>query len=164
MQQLMPVVRQLYWPGVVPQVLAIAVLSAVAWPLLPPADRGRAVVVGAVVYLVFCQLMRRWLVRHHARGMAAYRGGRFAEAIAHFEASHRFFAGHRRLDAWRSVLFGVASRNPYRLIALGNMAYCHGQLGQGPRAVELYERVLTEAPDDAVARSSLNLLRASATP
>lgn len=44
------------------------------------------------------------------------------------------------------------------------MAYCYGQLGEGPKAAELYERVLQEVPDHAVARASLNLLRASVSP
>jgi hypothetical protein len=68
------------------------------------------------------------------------------------------------LDACRSLLFGVASQNSYRVIALGNMAYCHGQLGEGAKAVELYERVVQMSPEHAVAKASLNLLRAAAPP
>jgi hypothetical protein len=41
------------------------------------------------------------------------------------------------------------------------MAYCYGQLGNGEKAMELYELVLQEAPDHAVAKASLNLLRAT---
>ncbi len=157
----MPVVRQIYWPGLIPQFLAIAALCASLWLLLPAPARGQAIWLGALAYLVFCRLMRWWLVRDHAQGIRAYRGGRFHDAIAHFDASHRFFSAHRRLDACRSLLFGVASQNSYRIIALGNMAYCHGQLGDAARAIDLYERVLQEVPDHAVARSSLNLLRAT---
>lgn len=163
MSQPMPVVRQVYWPGLIPQFLAIAVLCAASWLLLPMGVRGMAILVGGIAYLVFCRMMRWWLVRDHAQGIQAYRAGRFQDAIAHFDASHRYFSAHRRLDAWRSLLFGVASQNSYRIIALGNMAYCYGQLGDGARAVELYERVLQEVPDHAVAKSSLNLLRASGT-
>jgi hypothetical protein len=41
------------------------------------------------------------------------------------------------------------------------MAYCYGQLGDRAKAIELFERVLHEAPDHTAAQSSLNLLRAS---
>jgi tetratricopeptide (TPR) repeat protein len=129
--------------------------------LLPAADRSQAIFVGAIVYLIWCRLMRWFLVRDHSEGMRAYRAGRFQDAISHFDASYRFFSTHRRLDAYRALLFGVASQNSYRIIALGNMAYCYGQLGDGAKAIELYERVLQEAPEHAVAKSSLNLLRAS---
>jgi tetratricopeptide (TPR) repeat protein len=161
MPQPLPVIRQLYLPGLIPQAFAIALLSAIAWFAAPPAYRGQAILFGAASYLVICRVLRLLLVRDHTRGMQAYRAGRFRDAIIHFEASHRFFSEYPRLDASRSLLFGVASHNPYRLIALGNMAYCYGQVGEGAKAVELYERVLREAPDHAVARASLNLLRAS---
>ena len=161
MPQPPPVVRQLYWPGVIPQVVAVAALSAGAWFIVPASDGGQAIVAGGALYIVSCRAMRLLLVRDHTRGMQAYRAGRFRDAIAHFDASRRFFSTHPWLDASRSLVFGVASRNPYRVIALGNMAYCHGQLGEGIEAVALYERVLQEAPGHAVARASLNLLRAS---
>jgi tetratricopeptide (TPR) repeat protein len=161
MSQPKPVIRQLYWPGLIPQLLAVAVLSVATWLVLPATDLGLAIFVGAIVYLIFCRLMRWSLVRDHTQGMRAYQAGRFQDAIFHFEASHRFFSDHRRLDACRSLLFGVASQNSYRVIALGNMAYCYGQLGDGGKAIELFERVLQEMPEHAVAKSSLNLLRAS---
>ena len=65
------------------------------------------------------------------------------------------------VDALRGLLLGVGSRNSYRIIALGNMAYCHGQLGDGGRAIELYEQVLREVPDHVLAEASLNMLRAA---
>ena len=164
MPQPPPVIRQLYWPRLIPQVIAIGTLSAVAWLVLPASRLDWAIAIGAVVYLVTCRFMRLVLARDHARGMQAYRAGRFRDAIAHFEGSCRFFSAHPRLDGWRSLLFGVASHNPYRIIAIANMAYCYGQLGEGPKAAELYERVLQEVPDHAVARASLNLLRASVSP
>jgi tetratricopeptide (TPR) repeat protein len=157
----MPVVRQLYWPALLPQALGIAMFTGVAWVLLPPAHRAQAIFAGVFAYLLFCNLMRRLFVHDHALGMRAYRAGRFDEAIAHFDASHRYFSAHRRLDAWRSLLLGVASSNSYRIIALGNMAYCYGQLGNAAKAIELYEQVLRESPDHAVAKGSLNLLRAT---
>jgi hypothetical protein len=161
MRQPLPVIRQLYWPGLLPQFLAIAALSAVAWFVLPIANFIQASIVGAVIYLISCRLLRFQFTRDHILGMKAYRTGQFRDAITHFEASHRFFSAHRRLDAWRSLLLGVASYNPYRVIALGNMAWCYGQLGERAKAVELFEHVLQEVPDHAGARAGLNMLRAS---
>jgi len=159
----MPVVRQVYWPGLIPQFIAIAALSIAVRLSFSTATILDALFGGAIIYLAVCRLLRWTLVRDHTQGMAAYRAGQFRDAISHFEASHRFFCAHPRLDAWRSLVFGVASKNPYRIIALGNMAYCYGQLGDGPKAIELYEQVLREAPDHTLAKASLNLLRAVAT-
>jgi tetratricopeptide (TPR) repeat protein len=116
-------------------------------------------VFAAGTYYIVSNLLRYWLTRDHIRGMAAYRARRFEDAITHFEASRRFFLAHRRLDAIRSLLFGVACRNPYRTIAIGNMAFCYAQLGNSARAIELYEQVLKEQPDHSVAIANLKLLR-----
>jgi tetratricopeptide (TPR) repeat protein len=159
MSQRRPVVSEVYLPGLVPQALAVAALCAITWFFLPTAPIWAVLFIGATGYLIFCRAMRWMLVRDHTLGMVAYHAGRFEEAISHFEASHRFFSVHRRVDAWRWLLLGVASKNSYRVIALGNMAWCYGQLGDGAKAVELYERVLSEVPDHAVARATLNLLR-----
>jgi tetratricopeptide (TPR) repeat protein len=117
-----------------------------------------------VIYLVICRSLRRLLVHDHALGMAAYRAGDFQEAIEYFQASRDFFSSHRRLDAWRAFIFGVACRNPYRVIALGNMAYCYGQLGERAKAIALCEEALREQPDYTLVRHLLNLLQAGAAP
>ncbi len=142
----------------------MAVLCVAAWLLLPAEHRDLAPLFGAAAYLVFCRAMRWILVRDHTLGIRQYRIGHFQESIAHFEASHRFFSAHPRIDAYRSLLFGVASRNSYRVIALSNMAYCYGQLGERDRAIQLFEEVLQLSPGHAVAESTLNLMRAPVTP
>jgi tetratricopeptide (TPR) repeat protein len=106
------------------------------------------------------RVLRRIFAREHTLGIAAYRSRNFEEALSHFEKSYRVFSAHRTLDARRSLAFGVASQNSYRVIALGNMAYCFGQMGDRAKAIDLYEQVLREVPDHAVAVASLNMLRA----
>lgn len=109
--------------------------------------------IAALVYLIFCRIMRAKLTRDHSSGLRAYRAQKFQEAISYFKASYQFFSRHRHLDAWRSLLFGVASANPYRVIALCNMAYCYSQAGEGQQAMKLYQQPLQEEP--GCARKSL---------
>ena len=159
MQQKMPVVRQLHWVQLIPQAVAIAAVALMIQAFLPRLGFFRASFIAALAYLIFCRVMRSWLTRDHILGMKAYQAQRFDEAILHFDNSYRFFSAHRKVDAWRSMLFGVASWNPYRTIALLNKAYCCGQTQRGPEAVELYERVLNEDPDCKSAQASLTMLR-----
>jgi tetratricopeptide (TPR) repeat protein len=159
MNQRMPVVRQLQWTGLIPQFVAIALLAVLAYLVRPSLGVPLDILIAAFAYLIFCRIMRAKFVRDHKNGMRAYHAQKFQDAISHFEASYRFFSTHRRLDAWRSLLFGVASPNPFRVIALCNMAYCHTQAGEGQQAIKLYEQALHEKPDCALAKASLNMLR-----
>lgn len=158
MTQRMPVVRQLQWMGLIPQFVAIAVLAGIAHVVLPNPGIPIDIFIAALVYLIFCRVMRAKFARDHKNGMRAYHAHKFQDAISHFEASYRFFSTHRSLDTWRSLLFGVASVNPYRIIAVCNMAFCYGQTGDGQHAVKLYEQALQEEPNCALAKASLNML------
>ena len=161
MPQQMPVVRSLAWTQLVPQVAAIGVLAVLGHILFRHARISSVVFGAAAAYLVLCRLSRAAFLRDHYSGIAAYRAERFADAIKHFEASRAFFLQHPRVDSFRSLLFGVAAPNPFRIVALCNMAYCYSQLGDGARAVSLYEQALSEFPDCALARASLNMLRST---
>jgi tetratricopeptide (TPR) repeat protein len=155
----MPVVRQLNWMGLIPQFVAIGIFAVIAHAAFPDLDVPFDIFIAALAYFIFCRVMRAKFVRDHRSGMRAYQAQRFQEAISHFEASYQFFATHRQLDTWRSLLFGVASPNTYRVIALCNMAYCYSQAGDGQRAIKFYEQALHEEPGCALARASLNMLR-----
>jgi tetratricopeptide (TPR) repeat protein len=159
MAQPLPVIRDIYLPGLLPQFAAIATLAFAARLIFPNATISAAALAGMATYLVASQSLRRILTREHRRGMAAYRAGDFQKAISHFEINLRYFSSHPKLDAWRSLIFAVASRNSYRVMAIGNIAYCSAHLGDGAKAIELYEQVLREVPDHAVAKASLKMLR-----
>jgi tetratricopeptide (TPR) repeat protein len=172
MPQKMPVVRQMNVAALFPQWIAIASIAvgvyfcAPALPFLPVELPFivPSVLFASLVYFIYCRIIRLIICRDHVRGMMAYKDCRFQEAISHFEASHKFFDKHRQLDAWRAGVLGVTSYNPYRIIALGNMAYCYAQLGNGSKAIELYELALLESPDYTLATAMLRMLRASAAP
>ena len=156
----MPVVRQVHWISLIPQLVAIAGLALLTYAIFPRVGFIRASFIAALGYLIFCRVMRSVLTRDHILGMRAYQAQHFDDAILHFDNSYRFFSAHRKLDAWRSLLFGVASRNSYRIIALCNKAYCYGQTAHGPEAMMLYEQVLNEDPKCMLAQTSLTMLRA----
>jgi tetratricopeptide (TPR) repeat protein len=157
MSERMPTVSQFAWSQLIPQCLAVLLLSLGVYAA--HLDVGTSLFFGALIYLIICRLMRSKYTREFSAGVRAYKSERFDDAIRHFEASRVFFLAHPQIDRWRSLLLGVASRHPYRVIALGNMAFCYGQIGQGKRAIELYEQALQECPDYKLAKASLGMLR-----
>src|ERR1700730_12691180 len=100
MQQRMPIVRQVHWTSLIPQLGAIVGLALLAYAFFPKLGFIRANLVAALEYLIFCRLMRLLLTRDHIAGMSAYQARHFDEAIVHFNDSYRFFSAHRKLDAW----------------------------------------------------------------
>jgi hypothetical protein len=158
----MPVVRALYWPALVPQVVVIAALTLIIGLCAPTLELPNRILISAAAYMAGCRLLRARVAREHIRGMKAYKAGSFEEASRAFEASHSFWSSHRTLDAWRSV-FGIANYNPYRVMALLNGAFCYAQLGQPERAVLLYRQVLIEYPGNTFALTSLRMLGAVPT-
>jgi len=155
--QPLPVIRQMYWPALIPQAIAIGVLAFTLRICLRTLDPLAAVLVASLAYVIVCRVVRASLARDHVRGMKALRAGRFDEAIPHFESSYTFWCSHRTLDGWRS-LYGIASYNPYRVMALLNAAFCCSQVGKRTKAIELYEQVLRESPNNTIATVSLRML------
>jgi hypothetical protein len=115
-------------------------------------------VAGSVTYLALSVLARRLVAHHQRRGMRLLFKEKFAEAIPQFQASYDFFTKHRWIDQWRYVVLLSSSRMTFREMALINMAFCFGQMGDGKMARELYERTLREFPDSKAASSALRLL------
>jgi hypothetical protein len=162
MSQEMPVIRQLYWPGLLPQFTVIGGL-AIGFHLAIPAWRWNTdALVGAVVYAIICRALRQTLAREHVLGMGDYRAQRFSDARDHFRQSYAFFTVHPRIDWWRFFLFGSTSRNPYRTLALCNEAFCESQLENGAAAIALYEQALRITPHCTLATASLRMLRSTA--
>ena len=161
MPQRLPTVRQMNWIGIVPQILAMALFAVIAHSTIPGLAWDHSIFYSAFAYLIICRVMRGLVARDYVAGLKAYRAQQFETAISHFNASHDFFTAHRGLDAWRSLLFGVSSPNPYRIMSLTGAAYCYSQIGDGHKAIELFERVLREAPDCTLARAALNMLQST---
>jgi len=148
-------VRELSWPAVIPQLLALLALIGIAYVLVGPDPR--ALMWGAGVYLVYSYGSRLLLARSHRVGIQATAEGRHEEAIRHFRASYEFFTRHSWLDRWRSFFLMSPSAASYREMALVNVAFCQAQLGRGEDARASYERAAAEFPDSPLATAGLKL-------
>jgi tetratricopeptide (TPR) repeat protein len=152
-----PVLKQVSWLSLVPQ-LAIAVLLVLAAGRLGAGDPYLA---AAIVYLAMLFSLR-WIVAfHHRMGMRHVRNGEFERAIQRFEKSYEFFRRHPWIDKFRYVTLLSSARPSYREMALLNIAFSHGQIGNGRQAQEYYRKTLAEFPDSGMAKSSLRMMAAA---
>lgn len=118
-----PIVRQIAWLSVLPQLGILLVLIAIA-DLLGARDPFLA---GAIAYVAASILLRFAIPRHHRRGLSLFKKERFSEAVPHFFRSYDFFVKHRWLDRWRAVTLLSSSRIGYTEMALLNAAFCLSQ-------------------------------------
>ncbi|HYG16086.1 MAG TPA: tetratricopeptide repeat protein [Bacteroidia bacterium] len=142
------------WLNFIPQVVYIALffglfyLLSVKNPFVP----------AVLMWFALASALQNLVPRHHRRGMAFVKHGDYEPAIEHFENSYHFFTRNKWVDKYRSIVLLSISRISYREMALLNIAFCYSQTGEGEKAKEYYNRVLTEFPGSVMAQTALNML------
>lgn len=150
-----PVVRQISWPAVLPQLASLA--GAVAIGVFVTRT-SNGVILGTAAYLTYSLSSRMFIARAHRRGMRLCRRQEFAAAIQAFEESYDFFARNTWIDRFRAIVMMSASAISYREMALCNIAFCYSQLGDGQKAESYYRRALDEFPNSALAVAALRMI------
>jgi hypothetical protein len=149
-----PIVAQVSWLGLIVSLLPLlAVLGANAWlaPRWFP-------IAGVLLWLVAVLLARRLLTRAHRQGIRMVKAGRFGDAIPVFGEAYSTMCDRPWIDTYRWVLLGSCSRWSYREMAMCSQAFCYGQIGDGQRMKECYEKAMAEFPESILAASALRMI------
>lgn len=149
-----PVVKQIAWVSLIPQLTLLAGMIALSQYMGLPGH----VITGVVFYLILSFALRFGIPFHHRKGMSLFKKRLFAEAIPCFENSYDFFKRHQWLDTYRYITMLSSSQISYTEMALLNMAFCYGQSGDGEKSRTFYEKTLDEFPDSEMAKASLNMM------
>lgn len=156
-----PMVRSASWVMALPPLILLSGAIFLADRILRPVDFNVAAMAGASAFVLYSIGVRRLLVGQHRRGVSLVRAEQFGEAITHFEASYGFLSRHAWIDRWRCLTLLSASAISYREMALCNIAFCYGQVGDGRSCKSYYERALSEFPESGLAQASLNIILAA---
>jgi hypothetical protein len=151
----LPIVRQIAWLSLLPQLVVMAAAMVAAACAL---RFDNPFLAAAVPYFLLSLTLSRVIPRHHRAGMNLFKQERFAEAIPKFQESHAFFVKHQWLDRWRAIVLLSAGRITYREMALLNVAFCLGQIGQRTQSLAAYKRTLAEFPDSKMAQTAIRML------
>lgn len=149
-----PTVRQFAWISIIPQLLIMGLIMLI-WYQFNKAD---FVLYGAITYLIISQLLRRLIAREHRKGMAKVKMEDYENAILHFKNSYEFFQENDWIDKYRFLTLLSSGKMSYKEMALNNLAFCYGQIGNGKLSKEYYERTLDEFPESGMAKAGLRLL------
>jgi len=150
-----PIVRQIAWLALLPQMALLAIFAIVGGVL---ARDPIGALVGISMYVGYSLIARVAIARHHRRGMRHVKQRRYADALTAFEESYAFLSRHIWIDRYRSITLLSASAISYREMALLNIAFCHSQLGRGTEAKDYYRRTLAEFPESGMALAAINLI------
>lgn len=149
-----PTVRQTAWISLIPQLVFMGLLICI-WYVLNATD---PILNGAATYLIISFSLRTFIPKDHKTGIKLVKEEKFQEAIEHFEQSYEFFRKFSWLDKYRYLTLLSSSKMSYQEMALNNIAFCYGQIGNGRKSKEYYEKTLQEFPDSGMAKAGLRLL------
>jgi len=133
----LPTARPVSWPAVILKVVVFVSAIGTGW-LITRDSNG--VALGAGAYLVYSFGSRKLFLGDHRRGMQHIQQREFEEAIPDFKAGYSFFTRHSWLDRYRAITVLSPSAMSYREMALLNIAFAYGQLGEGAKSKEYYLR------------------------
>ena len=121
-------------------------------------SQSNFILYGAITYLLISQILRRTISKEHRKGMVKVRLEKFEEAIPHFEKSYEYFKRNDWIDKYRFLTLLSSGKMSYKEMALNNIAFCYGQIGNGKLSKEFYQRTLDEFPESGIAKVGLRLL------
>lgn len=152
-----PIVRQIWWIAVIPQLAAFVLAVIVASRFSP----SNGLLYGAMGYLSYSLATRYIVTRDHRNGIALVKQLRFADAIVPFQKSLEFFDRNPWIDRCRSIVLMSASAASYREMALTNIGFCYSQIGNGKEARAYFEKCLERFPNSSLATAALKMMDAA---
>lgn len=157
MSSKIPVVRQIAWMALVPQLIFMGLLILGFYLL----RSSTPFIYGTITYLAISNGLRTFIPRHHLQGMKLVKAQKFAAAIPFFEKSYAFFSRNVWVDQYRFLTMLSASGMSYREMALCNIGFCYSQIGEGKKAIDYYTRTLEVFPENGLAQAALRMLGAA---
>lgn len=152
-----PTVKQVAWISIIPQLLIIGLIMLIWYQF----NQQEYIIYGAGTYLIISFFLRTIIPRDHRNGMKNVKTKNFEKAIPDFEKSYEFFNNYEWIDKFRFIFLLSSSRIEYKEMALNNIAFCYGQIGEGDKSKDYYERTLKEYPNSGIAQAALNLLNST---
>lgn len=151
-----PVVKQVAWISLVPQFVFMGLLFAIFYMV----DKDMYITYGAITYLVISFTLRFTIPSYHRQGIALIKEKKYNAAIPYFLKSYDFFTKYAWVDKYRYITLLSSSLMCYKEMALNNIAFSYGQIGEGKLSEEYYLRTLKEYPNNELAIAALNLIKA----
>ena len=151
-----PVIRQIAWIALIPQLIiliVLVVLTSMIFGVSSPIPD-----LAVILYFLYPLVSRKLIAHNHRSGIRLFKAGDYVHAIDEFEKSYDFFMKHKWIDKYRFVILLSSGRISYAEMALLNIAFCYTQIGDGNRAKMYYGKTLEQFPDSGMAKAALQMM------
>lgn len=149
-----PVVKQAAWISIIPQIGVMILLFGLYYLI----GLKEFILYGTLTYLLFSYSLRVFVPKSHRKGIKLMKEKKFEIAILNFENSYNFFVKNNWIDKYRYLTLLSSSKMTYREMALCNIAFCYGQIGNGKMMKEYYKKTLVEFPENSIAYSAIKAI------
>jgi hypothetical protein len=150
----MPMVKQIGWLSVIPQIIVFSLIIFIYYLF----GVYNFLLFGSITYLFISFSLRNLIAKDHRKGIRCLRSRKYDEAIINFQKSYEYFTKNKWIDKFRYISLLSSSRISYREMALCNIAFIYGQIGDGGKSEYYYCIALNEFPDSMIAKSALNII------
>jgi len=154
MASTVPIIRQVTWTLIIPQLLLMGFFIYVFYLL----NFEEPFIFGALTYLILSFGLKKLVAKNHRKGIKLIKQQKFAEAVSYFEKSVEFFSKNNWIDKYRFLTILSSSKMSYREMGLCNIAFCYSQTGNGQKAKEFYRQTLNDYPENGMAIAGINML------
>ncbi len=155
MASTVPIVRQIAWISLIPQLLLMGLFIYVFHLL----NLVNPFIFGALTYLILSFGLRNLIAKNHRKGINFIKQQKFTDAIPYFHESIDYFSKNAWIDKYRFMTILSSSKMSYREMGLCNIAFCYSQTGDGQKAKEFYQQTLKDYPENGMAIAGLNMLK-----
>ncbi len=151
MSSKLPIVSQVAWSAI-PVHIVVVILIMEFWHNINP---NVFFFYGGFSYYFLSFSLKATISKAQRAGLKKLKKEDYKNAISDYKRSYEFFKRHDWIDNYRFLTLLCFSRISYKEMALNNIAFCYGQIGQGDKSIEYYEKTLEEFPDSAMAKVAL---------
>lgn len=150
-----PIVRQ---ESILFSIFQLIVIGAL-FLLLKLFSAESSFLLALLIYCLLSIILKKGIPIYHRKGMKFVKNKEYELAIMQFEKSINYFLKYEWIDKYRFLFLLSASQISYLEMAMVNVAFCYGQIGNGAKSKQLYEETLKRFPESEIALTALRMYK-----
>jgi hypothetical protein len=150
-----PMTSSISYFSIIPHIVMLGIFSGIFYVL----NFSDYLTYGLLTFLLLYFIVRNLVPIEHRKGVKLMKKLKYKDSVSHFEKSVMFFSKYPWIDKYRCIFLLSTSKMTYKEMALCNIAFAFGQIGDGRKAKTLYEEIIKEYPNNGIVLSAINMYK-----